>query len=325
MAWFEKFIWFITNENYLVIGGRDATQNELLIKKYLKPGDAFVNADMDGSAVVIVKQMPVGPGAPLFVDAEHPIPPTTLLQAGHLSVCQSRAWEAKIVTSAFWVHSHQVSKTGQNGHELSLGAFTIRGKKDFLPPIQLIYGIGNNIDLTLALLFETDESCIERHYWERRPWGRDGTTTITEEVERDNEKNGTEEGGLDIKSDEDLAGENSENENIKIDQEPVSEEEVAFPDTHIDIVYDFQIIPSLPLEDELGVVVNHTTHKRMSAKERRDTKKGQVDSFEVSTSVSTSLEDIISSPASETVNENKTAVPRGKRGKAKVKLFSFRK
>ena len=26
--WFEKFSWFITSENYLVIGGKDAQQNE---------------------------------------------------------------------------------------------------------------------------------------------------------------------------------------------------------------------------------------------------------------------------------------------------------
>ena len=26
--WFEKFIWFITSENYLVLGGRNAQQNE---------------------------------------------------------------------------------------------------------------------------------------------------------------------------------------------------------------------------------------------------------------------------------------------------------
>lgn len=31
--WFEKFYWFISSENYLVIGGRDAQQNELIVKR----------------------------------------------------------------------------------------------------------------------------------------------------------------------------------------------------------------------------------------------------------------------------------------------------
>jgi predicted ribosome quality control (RQC) complex YloA/Tae2 family protein len=34
--WFEKFIWCISSENYLIIGGRDQQQNELIVKKYLQ-------------------------------------------------------------------------------------------------------------------------------------------------------------------------------------------------------------------------------------------------------------------------------------------------
>jgi len=34
--WFEKFNWFISSENYLVISGRDAQQNDILVKRYLK-------------------------------------------------------------------------------------------------------------------------------------------------------------------------------------------------------------------------------------------------------------------------------------------------
>ncbi len=32
--WFEKFYWFISTENYLVIAGRDQQQNELIVKRY---------------------------------------------------------------------------------------------------------------------------------------------------------------------------------------------------------------------------------------------------------------------------------------------------
>lgn len=38
--WFEKFNWFITSENYLVIAGRDVQQNEQIFKKYLKKNDS---------------------------------------------------------------------------------------------------------------------------------------------------------------------------------------------------------------------------------------------------------------------------------------------
>ena len=34
--WFEKFYWFITTENYLVIAGRDQQQNELIVKRLVQ-------------------------------------------------------------------------------------------------------------------------------------------------------------------------------------------------------------------------------------------------------------------------------------------------
>jgi predicted ribosome quality control (RQC) complex YloA/Tae2 family protein len=37
--WFERFIWFISSDGYLVLAGRDAQQNEMLYKKYLRKGD----------------------------------------------------------------------------------------------------------------------------------------------------------------------------------------------------------------------------------------------------------------------------------------------
>lgn len=34
--WFERFHWFVSSENYLVVSGKDAQQNELLVKRYLR-------------------------------------------------------------------------------------------------------------------------------------------------------------------------------------------------------------------------------------------------------------------------------------------------
>lgn len=42
-------------------------------------------------------------------NAGDPIPPRTLTEAGTMAVCYSAAWDAKIITSAWWVHHHQVS------------------------------------------------------------------------------------------------------------------------------------------------------------------------------------------------------------------------
>lgn len=147
--WFEKFIWFISSENYLVIGGRDAQQNEILVKKYLTEHDVYVHADLHGATSCIVKN-----------HGKEEIPPKTLNEAGTMAICHSAAWSAKVVTSAWWVHSHQVSKTAPSGEYLTTGSFLIRGKKNYLPPSNLIYGFG--------ILFKVDETCIHKHQDERK-------------------------------------------------------------------------------------------------------------------------------------------------------------
>lgn len=47
--WFERFRWFITSGGKLVIAGRDATQNEVIVRHYLRPWDMFVHADIPGA------------------------------------------------------------------------------------------------------------------------------------------------------------------------------------------------------------------------------------------------------------------------------------
>ncbi|KXZ50631.1 hypothetical protein GPECTOR_15g315 [Gonium pectorale] len=130
--WFEKFHWFISSENLLVVSGRDAQQNELLVKRYFRKGDVYVHAELHGASSTIVKNP----------QPEQPVPPLTLQQAGAACVCRSRAWDSKIVTSAWWVHHHQVSKTAPTGEYLTTGSFMIRGKKNFLPPQPLVMGFG---------------------------------------------------------------------------------------------------------------------------------------------------------------------------------------
>jgi hypothetical protein len=48
----------------------------------------------------------------------------------------------QVVTSAYWVHADQVSKTAPTGEYLVTGSFMIRGKKNYLPPNPLIMGFG---------------------------------------------------------------------------------------------------------------------------------------------------------------------------------------
>uniref|UniRef100_A0A8B9RKA2 Ribosome quality control complex subunit NEMF n=1 Tax=Astyanax mexicanus TaxID=7994 RepID=A0A8B9RKA2_ASTMX len=104
-----------------------------------------------------------------FTCLSEPVPPRTLTEAGTMAVCYSAAWDAKVITSAWWVHHNQVSKTAPTGEYLTTGSFMIRGKKNFLPPSYLIMGF--------SFLFKVDEQCVFRHRGERK------VKTVEEDVE----------------------------------------------------------------------------------------------------------------------------------------------
>lgn len=56
-SWYEKFKWFVASNGMLVVGGRDASTNELLIKKYVvdKEGDIIFHTDAAGSPFTVIK------------------------------------------------------------------------------------------------------------------------------------------------------------------------------------------------------------------------------------------------------------------------------
>ena len=50
----------------------------------------------------------------------HAVPPFSISQAGQSCACRSQAWDAKIVTSAWWVHASQVCAPQSSCQSISL-------------------------------------------------------------------------------------------------------------------------------------------------------------------------------------------------------------
>lgn len=132
--WFEKFRWFPTSEGVLVIGGRDAASNDLIVRRYLGPNDLYVHADVHGAASVIVKHPSTGSPDP---------GPASLAEAGQWAVCFSKAWRAGHASAdAFWVKPDQVSKSPTSGEFVARGAWVIHGTKNWLKDRPLELGLG---------------------------------------------------------------------------------------------------------------------------------------------------------------------------------------
>jgi len=133
--WFEKFRWCYSSDDFLMIGGRDATTNEIVIKKYTEKNDLVFHTDMAGSPFVVIKN-----------PDNKEIPDSTKNEAAEFTSAYSRAWKKGLATlDVFYVKPEQVSKTAKAGESLTKGAFMICGDTNYLhPEVKLAIGIYND-------------------------------------------------------------------------------------------------------------------------------------------------------------------------------------
>ncbi|UZE92355.1 MAG: NFACT family protein [Methanosarcinales archaeon] len=132
--WYDKLRWFISSDDFLVAGGRDADTNEEVVKKYMTPDDVFFHADVHGAPATIVKT------------EGKSIPETTLKEAAQFAISYSSIWKAGgYEGKCYWVRPEQVSKTPLSGEYLPKGSFMIRGKRNYMgAPTRIAIGIEVN-------------------------------------------------------------------------------------------------------------------------------------------------------------------------------------
>lgn len=131
LKWFEKLRWFISSDGFLVIGGRDANSNEIVVKKYMENNDVYFHSDIHGAPSVIIKSQ------------SKEIPETTLNEAASFAASFSSAWTKGFGSQdVYWVHPDQVSKTPQSGEFVKKGAFIIRGTRNYIRAATLLIAVG---------------------------------------------------------------------------------------------------------------------------------------------------------------------------------------
>jgi len=128
--WYEKFRWFHSSDGFLVIGGRDASTNEVLIRKYMKPDDMVFHADILGAPLVLIK-----------TDGKTPSE-QTIREAAQFAASYSRAWKEMTTTNVYWVSPQQVSKQPPPGEYLPKGSFMIYGRRNYVRNVSLEVAIG---------------------------------------------------------------------------------------------------------------------------------------------------------------------------------------
>ncbi|WP_424004684.1 ribosome rescue protein RqcH [Haloarcula salina] len=136
--WFEQFRWFHTSDGFLVIGGRDADDNEELVQKYLERGDKFFHAQAHGGPVTVLKA--TGPSEPA---KEVDFPQSSLDQAAQFAVSYSSVWkDGRFAGDVYMVDPDQVSKTPESGEYLEKGGFAVRGDRTYFEDTPVGVGVG---------------------------------------------------------------------------------------------------------------------------------------------------------------------------------------
>jgi hypothetical protein len=134
--WYHRFRWFITSDGVVVLSGRDASQNEELVKKYMAGGDLFVHADVHGASVVIVK------GKTERMD-----------EVAQFAASYSGAWRSGHASAdVYSALPTQVSKTPESGEFISRGSFIVRGERTYYRNVPLAVGLGLMLDPNAAVI-----------------------------------------------------------------------------------------------------------------------------------------------------------------------------
>jgi predicted ribosome quality control (RQC) complex YloA/Tae2 family protein len=129
--WYEKFRWFTSSDGFLVVAGKDAVSNEVLVKKYTAEGDPVFHAEVSGAPFVVVKTE----GKTASEQA--------LREAGVFAASFSRAWrEGAGSADVYWVQPSQLTKSGPSGEYVPHGAFAVNGKRNWMRNVPLKLAIG---------------------------------------------------------------------------------------------------------------------------------------------------------------------------------------
>jgi predicted ribosome quality control (RQC) complex YloA/Tae2 family protein len=140
--WYERFRWFHTSDGFLVIGGRNADQNEELVKKYMEKGDRFFHTQAHGAPTTILKL--TGPSeAPRDVE----IPQQSREEAAQFAISYSSVWkDGQFTGDVYEVGPDQVSKTPESGEFVEKGSFVVRGDRTYYEDTAVGVAIGIQVE-----------------------------------------------------------------------------------------------------------------------------------------------------------------------------------
>lgn len=155
--WFEKYNFTFTRNGLLVIGGKNASQNEQLAKREYTH---FFHADVHGGSVCTINGDKInlqnnnqfsGNIQRVMTRIDNELSDQDLEDASQFAMINSNSWKDKIISDTLYTTHNNVTKTPVTGEYINKGGFVLKDKRGYIHNVRMEYSVG--------LLF-----CIEKEY-----------------------------------------------------------------------------------------------------------------------------------------------------------------
>jgi len=118
-----------------VAAGRNASQNEIIVKKHARPDDMLFHAEIQGAAFVLLKT------------EGKAISPAAAKEASEFAAANSRAWSAGLGSvNVYSFRPEQASKSPPTGMSVSKGSFVVTGKRIWFRDVEIKLSVGFRMD-----------------------------------------------------------------------------------------------------------------------------------------------------------------------------------
>lgn len=131
--WYESFGWSLTNSGKLILFGRNAKQNDIVVARHMEEGDLFFHADIKGGSATILK------GGEEASEEDKKF-------AAVIAACFSKNWAKGFSQGdAYCVEKGQLSKHSKSGAAAPAGGFMLDGKREWYrnTALKLRVGVDN--------------------------------------------------------------------------------------------------------------------------------------------------------------------------------------
>ncbi|MCX2819317.1 ribosome rescue protein RqcH [Haladaptatus sp. F3-133] len=139
--WYDRFRWFRTSDGFLVIGGRDADQNDEIYKKYTDPDDVFFHTQAPGGPVTVLKR--TEPDEP---KGDIEVPDRSREEAARFAGIYSSVWDTgQGAAEVYSVPASNISKTPESGEYIEKGSVVVRGERTYYT-VEMEASVGMRLD-----------------------------------------------------------------------------------------------------------------------------------------------------------------------------------